>query len=110
MARATIDSSLIVNNTGLSALGKTGHPEIDSVTYENNSASPMNREGMEKYLASEVCKTMNCHWGIGNRDFNFLSPGDVIERLCHSRGAHLAQNVLTRFHHSQPFFLGLPNA
>ena len=38
--------AIIVNNTGLGALGKTGHPEIDSVTYENNAAQPMNREGM----------------------------------------------------------------
>ena len=95
MIRKYQPDAIIVNNTGLSALGKTGHPEIDSVTYENNSARPMNREGMEKYLASEVCKTMNCHWGIGNRDFNFLSPGDVIERLCHSRGC--GANFLLNF-------------
>ena len=86
--------AIIVNNTGLSAQGQTGHPEIDSVTYENNSARPMNREGMKKYLASEVCKTMNSHWGIGT-DINFLSPLQVVEQLCHSRGC--GANYLLNF-------------
>ena len=87
--------AIIVNNTGLQALGKTGHPEIDSVTYENNAAKPMNREGMEKYLAAEVCKTMNSHWGIGKDDISFLSPQQVVERLCHSRGC--GANFLLNF-------------
>ena len=45
MIRKHQPDAIIVNNTGLVALGKTGHPEIDSVTYENNAAKPMNREG-----------------------------------------------------------------
>ena len=87
--------AIIVHNTGLPALGKTGHPEIDSVTYENNAARPMNREGMEKYVAAEVCKTMNAHWGLGKDDINFLSPLEVVERLCHSRGC--GANFLLNF-------------
>ena len=95
MIRKHQPDAIIVNNTGLVALGKTGHPEIDSVTYENNAAKPMNREGMEKYVASEVCKTMNAHWGLGKNDINFLSPGEVVERLCHSRGC--GANFLLNF-------------
>lgn len=95
MIRKHQPDAIIINNTGLSLLGKVGHPEIDSVTYENNSARPMNREGMEKYVASEVCKTMNSHWGIGTRDINFLSPAQVVERLCHSRGC--GANFLLNF-------------
>lgn len=95
MIRKYQPDAIIINNTGLTNRGKVGHPELDSVTYENNSAAPMNREGMEKYLAAEVCKTMNCHWGLGDGDFNFLSPGDVIERLCHSRGC--GANFLLNF-------------
>jgi alpha-L-fucosidase len=30
---------------------------------------------------------MNQHWGFGAQDFRYLSPGDVIENLCLSRGA-----------------------
>ena len=95
MIRKYQPDAIIVNNTGLQALGKTGHPEIDSVTYENNAAAPMDREGMEKYVAAEVCKTMNAHWGIGKNDINFLSPGEVVERLCHSRGC--GANFLLNF-------------
>ena len=80
--------AMIINNTGLSALGAFGKSEeIDSVTFENNTGRPVNREGMKKYIAGEVCKTMNSHWGRSNRDFNMLSPARVIERLCQSRGS-----------------------
>ena len=95
MIRKHQPEAIIVNNTGLVALGKMGHPEIDSVTYENNAATPMNREGMEKYVAAEVCKTMNAHWGLGKADINFLSPVQVVERLCHSRGC--GANFLLNF-------------
>ena len=95
MIRKHQPEAIIVNNTGLVALGKMGHPEIDSVTYENNAATPMNREGMKKYVAAEVCKTMNAHWGLGKADINFLSPVQVVERLCHSRGC--GANFLLNF-------------
>ncbi|MCQ2378761.1 MAG: alpha-L-fucosidase [Victivallaceae bacterium] len=78
--------TIIVNNTGLEHLGEYGHPEVDSVTFENNSAKPMNRTGCTKYIAAEVCKTMNYHWGRSENDFAFLSPRDVIEKAAHSRG------------------------
>ena len=78
MIRKHQPEAIIVNNIGLVALGKMGHPEIDSVTYENNAAKPMDREGMEKYVAAEVCKTMNAHWGLGKADINFLSPVQVV--------------------------------
>ena len=87
--------AIIINNTGLQHLGETGHPEIDSVTYENNSATPMNREGMKKYVAGEVCKTINAHWGVGFNDINYLSPAQIVERLCHSRGC--GANFLLNF-------------
>ena len=87
--------AMIINNTGLGALGQLGHPELDSVTYENNAAQPMNREGMSKYVASEVCRTLNNHWGIGADDLDFHSPGDIISLLCHSRccGANFLLNI-----------------
>jgi len=59
--------AMIVNNTGLSALGALGHPEIDSVTFEQGRPAPMNHEGKDKYVAAEMCQTMNRHWGIGGR-------------------------------------------
>lgn len=78
--------AIIINNTGLNNLGEYGHPEIDSVTFENNTAKPMDRTGRKKYVAAEVCKTMNAHWGHAENDFAFLSPHALIERAAHSRG------------------------
>jgi alpha-L-fucosidase len=62
--------AMIINNTGLQALGKMGNEEIDSVTFENNAAQPIDREGMKKYVAGEVCKTMNIHWARSEKDFH----------------------------------------
>ena len=87
--------ALIINNTGLSARGAAGHPEIDSVTFEQGRPTPMDREGAEKYLAAEMCQTMNRHWGIGNWDFNYQSPKEIIGNLCACRkvGANYLLNV-----------------
>ncbi len=43
--------AMIINNTGLQAKGVVGHQEIDSVTFEQGRPDPINREGMEKYVA-----------------------------------------------------------
>lgn len=87
--------AIIVNNTGLDALGKLGNPEIDSVTFEQNRPVPMNREGMSKYIAAEMCHTLNDHWGFGSLDFNYQSPKSIIEHLCACRrvGANYLLNI-----------------
>lgn len=87
--------AMIINNTGLNARGQTGHPELDSVTFEQGRPTPMNREGMPKYVAAEMCYTMNDHWGIGTNDFNYKSPKEMIECLCDCRrmGANLLLNI-----------------
>ena len=87
--------AIIVNNTGLGARGKVGHPEIDSVTFEQGRPTPMDREGMEKYVAAEMCHTLNDHWGIGHLDFNYQSPCSIIEHLCACRrvGANYLINI-----------------
>ena len=87
--------AIIVNNTGLSAKGALGNPEIDSVTFEQGRPTPMNREGMAKYIAAEMCETLNDHWGIGENDFNYKSPCELIESLCACRrvGANYLLNI-----------------
>lgn len=87
--------AMIINNTGLSKRGETGHPEIDSVTFEQGHPTPMNREGMEKYIAAEMCHTINDHWGFGAHDFNFKSPRELITSLCECRrvGANYLLNI-----------------
>ncbi len=86
--------AMIINNTGLHKLGETGHPEIDSVTFERGNPAPINREGAEKYLTGEVCDSINNHWGIAN-DLNFKAPKTIIEQLsrCRSAGANYLLNI-----------------
>lgn len=87
--------AIIINNTGLSARGKTGHPEIDAVTYENGLAAPPSREGMAKYISGEMNHTINDHWGYGQNDLNYKSPAQIIESMCNSRkiGANYLMNI-----------------
>ena len=87
--------AIIVNNTGLSARGEAGHPEIDSVTFEQGRPCALDKDGWPKYLAAEMCYTINDHWGIGELDLNYKSPGQLIETLCHCRrvGSNLLLNI-----------------
>ena len=87
--------AMIINNTGIFAKGEKGHPEIDSVTFEQGRPEPMNREGMGKYIAAEMCYTLNDHWGAGHSDFNYKSPKELIEALCDCRkvGANFLLNI-----------------
>ena len=79
--------AMIINNTGLGALGKISHPEVDSVTYEQGLPKPVDRRGAPKYVAGEMCQTLNANWGIATRDFNYISTGQIIQNLCLSRKA-----------------------
>ena len=87
--------AMIINNTGLSARGEPGHIEIDAVTYEQGRPEPMNRDGMRKYLAAEMCETLNDHWATSTYDFNYKSPVQVIKNLCACRkvGANYLINI-----------------
>jgi alpha-L-fucosidase len=87
--------AIVVNNTGMDNQGEVSHPEIDSVTFEQGEPDPIDREGMAKYVAGEMCETMNRHWGIGDHDFDYKSPADVVETLatCRVRGANYLLNV-----------------
>ena len=86
---------IVINNTGIGNEGEVSHPEVDSVTFEQSEPDPIDREDMEKYVAGEMCQTMNRHWGIGANDYNYKSPADVIETLatCRARGANYLLNV-----------------
>ena len=87
--------ALIINNTGIGAGGKLGNPEIDSVTFERGRPQALDRRGHPKYVAAEMCHTMNFHWGIATHDFNMLSPAHVIEELSLARraGSNLLMNL-----------------
>ena len=87
--------AMIINNTGLSERGYITNPEIDSVTFEQGRPTPMDREGHPKYVAAEMCHTMNNHWGFGALDCNYKSLGHLIETLCACRkvGANYLLNI-----------------
>ncbi len=93
--RAYQPDAIIINNTGLHRRGAAGHPQIDSVTFEQGRPTPMDREGMPKYLAAEMCQTINDHWGVGTCDFNNKSTAQLIETLCACRkvGANYLLNI-----------------
>ena len=95
MIRRHQPEACIVDNTGLHRMGAVGNPQLDSVTFEQGRPTPMDREGMPKYVAAEMCQTINQHWGYGKADFNYKSQAYLIETLCACRkvGANYLLNV-----------------
>lgn len=95
MIRRLQPNAMIINNTGITARGEIGNPYIDSVTFEQGHPKPMDREGMKKYVAAEMCQTINDHWGFGKEDFDSKSVPELIESLCSCRkiGANYLLNI-----------------
>lgn len=87
--------AMIINNTGLDYRGVLGHPEIDSVTFEQGLPKPLDRSKMAKYIAGEMCCTLNDHWGCGDFDLNYKTPAELIKNLCRCRkvGANFLLNI-----------------
>jgi alpha-L-fucosidase len=87
--------AMIINNTGIGNEGKVSHPDVDSVTFEQSMPKALDRRGHAKYIAGEMCQTMNSHWGIGANDYSFKSPANIIENLagCRKVGANYLLNV-----------------
>lgn len=75
--------AMIINNTGLNALGQTGHIEIDSVTFERGK--PVFVDTSEKPIAGEVCDALTDHWGYAKYDICLKSPKELIETLIDCR-------------------------
>lgn len=95
MIRKHQPNAMIINNTGLSEQGALGHIELDSVTFERGKPGAINMEGAPKYVASEMCQTMNEHWGYAANDFRYKSVGSLIEDFCICRrfGSNFLLNV-----------------
>lgn len=95
MIRKLQPDAMIINNTGLNARGELGHSEIDSVTFEQGLPCGKVKGKLEKYIAGEMCSTLNDHWGYGRNDLNYKSPAEVIKTLCRCRraGANLLLNI-----------------
>ena len=87
--------AIIINNSGMRENGRPGNIQLDSVTFEQGRPEPMDRDGMPKYLAAEMCQTINDHWGCGKHDFNCKSLAELIDTLCSCRkvGANYLLNI-----------------
>lgn len=85
--------AMIINNTGLSELGKVGHPEIDSVTFERGN--PAYVDNSDKPRAGEMCQVLNDHWGYAKNDCNYKSLKELIENLvdCRRYGCNFLLNT-----------------
>ncbi len=85
--------AMIVNNTGLSATGQTGHKEIDSVTFERGAPRAQSFEG--KPIAGEMCQVLNDHWGYAENDLNYKPMKTFVEDLadCRANGCNYLLNT-----------------
>ena len=85
--------AMIINNTGLSALGKVSHPEIDSVTFERGN--PCFVDNSDRPRAGEMCEVITDHWGYAKDDISFKSPRQLLETLitCRKYNCNLLLNA-----------------
>ena len=87
--------AMIINNTGLSAMGELGHIELDSVTFERGKPSAINMEQAPKYVASEMCEVFCEHWAYAREDLNYKAPAQMIKELaeCRRYGSNMLMNL-----------------
>lgn len=86
--------AVIINNTGLSALGEVSHYDIDSATFERGKPFRVSSsDGKER--AGEVCDSLTDHWGYAKNDIAFKSIPYLIEELveCRYQRCNLLLNV-----------------
>lgn len=85
--------AMIINNTGLSELGKVGHPELDSVTFERGA--PCFVDNSDRHRAGEMCQVLNDHWGYAAEDYNYKSVAQIINDLvdCRKYNCNFLLNV-----------------
>ena len=86
--------AMIINNTGLSALGEVSHYDIDSVTFERGKPFAVSsNDGKER--AGEVCDSLTDHWGFAKNDIVFKNVPYLIEELidCRYCGCNLLLNI-----------------
>ena len=95
LIRSLQPNTMIINNTGLGARGELGHIELDSVTFERGRPGPINQEGAQKYVASEMCEVFCNHWGYAENDLGYKSANELIESIaiCRRYGSNMLLNV-----------------
>ena len=86
-------TAMIINNTGLNALGQVSHKEIDSVTFERGK--PCFVDCSDKPRAGEMCEGLTDHWGYAERDICVKSTKQIVETFvdCRKFGCNLLINT-----------------
>jgi alpha-L-fucosidase len=95
MIRRHQPACIIVNNSSVNNRGAEGHPETDVITFEQGMPAARSQRGRAKWRASEMCDTVNSHWGSSGLDLGLQSPTAVIEKLaaCRRVGANYLLNI-----------------
>lgn len=75
--------AMIINNTGLGLRGEISDPKIDCVTFERGKPTLVDRS--KKYIAGEMCQTLNDHWGYAKNDFRYKTIEHLIGDLLDCR-------------------------
>ena len=76
--------AMIINNTGLDALGAVSHYDIDGVTFERGKPFKVSSaDGKER--AGEVCDALTDHWGYAKDDISYKSIPSLINLLIDCR-------------------------
>lgn len=86
--------AMIINNTGLDALGAVSHYDIDGVTFERGKPFKVSSaDGKER--AGEVCTGITDHWGYAKYDVCYKSVPTLIDLFvdCRSCGCNLLLNT-----------------
>lgn len=94
MIRKYQPNAMIINNTGLSALGEVTNYEIDAVTFERGK--PFNISSNDgKIRVGEVCDGVADHWGYAKYDLNIKRVSDLIDELidCRRYGCNFLINT-----------------
>lgn len=86
-------TAMIINNTGLNAMGQVSHKEIDSVTFERGK--PCFVDNSDRPRAGETCEGMNDHWGYAANDFRYKPIERLIDTLlvCRENNCNLLLNT-----------------
>lgn len=93
MIRKYQPTAMIINNTGLSARGRIGHHELDSVTFERGQ--PTKVATSDRPRAGEMCEVLNDHWGYAAEDFDYKSIPTLLQSLfnCRANNCNFLLNV-----------------
>ena len=85
--------AMIINNTGLSALGEVSHKKVDAVTFERGKSFKVSSSN--RPIAGEVCDGITDHWGYAKNDCCYKSVPSLINELVETRsnGCNLLLNT-----------------